>query len=329
MTPTRASLTRADLAPLARAAVGPQRTLVAVARLPGGSKKGVYRLAFDDGTTAIAYVWSPREDYWSQPDADPRDPFSHASGLGLFTAAHDRLSALGIRTPHLLLADPDRTYLPAEAAVVEDVAGGSLEDALHRDPDTARAALERLAETLGALGAHQGPGFGKVALVDNGGTSHGGSCEQLVTDRALGDIDEVAARDPRAAQAREVLREAVGSLAAEVRSRSRHPLVHGELGPDHVLLTPDGDPAIVDIEGLMYFDAEWEHVFLRLRFGRHYDALRAPGLDESRLRLYTLAMHLSLVAGPLRLLDGDFPDAGVMRAIAEYNLVRALDLIGR
>ncbi|OIJ86809.1 hypothetical protein BIV24_25660 [Streptomyces colonosanans] len=91
------------------------------------------------------------------------------------------------------------------------------------------------------------------------------------------------------------------ALAEAVRSRARHGLVHGELGPDHVLVDADGRPALIDIEGLMYFDAEWEHVFLQLRFGPHYDALRTEGLDEGRLRLYRLAMHLSLVAGPLRL----------------------------
>lgn len=74
---------------------------------------------------------------------------------------------------------------------------------------------------------------------------------------------------------------------------------------------------------------EWEHVFLRIRFGPRYDALRVPGLDEARLRLYRLAMHLSLVAGPLRLLDGDFPRPGPMRAIAESNLLCVLDLVER
>lgn len=68
-------------------------------------------------------------------------------------------------------------------------------------------------------------------------------------------------------------------------------------------------------------------MFLRLRFGRHYDALRVPGLDDHRLRLYRLAMHLGLVAGPLRLLDGDYPDPEPMRAISEYNLQEVLSLL--
>lgn len=73
----------------------------------------------------------------------------------------------------------------------------------------------------------------------------------------------------------------------------------------------------------MYFDPEWEHVFLRLRFGEHYRFLREPGLDRHRLALFRLAMHLSLVAGPLRLLDGDFPDREPMLQIAAYNTRQA------
>ncbi|WP_371674407.1 aminoglycoside phosphotransferase family protein [Streptomyces sp. NBC_00289] len=317
------------MSPLARAAAGPGRSLAAAARLRGGSKKGVYRLTFDDDTTAVAYVWSPDEDFWDDGPGDPRDPFAHASGPDLFTAAYDRLSALGVRTPRLLLADDSGRHLGAAAAVVEDLPGGSLEEALRNDPDAARAPLERLAETLAVLHAQRGPAVGKVALVDNGGASPVTSCERRVTEGALRDIAAVAVRDARIATARQDLEAAVRGLAAEVRPRARHTLIHGELGPDHVLLAADGRPALIDIEGLMYFDAEWEHVFLELRFGRWYDVLRVPGLDEDRLRLYRLAMRLSLVAGPLRLLDGDYPEPGPMRAIAEHNPVRALELVGR
>jgi hypothetical protein len=342
MTGTRTPLTREDLAALARAALGPGRTLTAAARLRGGSKKGVYRLTFDDDSTAIAYVWSPDEDFWPtapmeppmepamepamEPLGDPsaatdhRDPFSHATGIDLFTASHDRLTALGIRTPRLLVADRSHTHLPADAAVVEDVRGGSLAELLNRDRAAAAAPLRELADALHTLRGHRATGFGKVALVDNGGVSYVGSCEQVVRDRALVDLAEAAARDARIAAVRGALHDRVQALAAAIRPRGHHSLIHGELGPDHVLVDVGGHPVLIDIEGLMYFDAEWEHVFLRLRFQEHYAALRADGLDEDRLRLYRLAMHLSLVAGPLRLLDGDFPEPELMRGIAEYNL---------
>ncbi|MFE0537816.1 hypothetical protein ACFW20_27690 [Streptomyces nigra] len=93
--------------------------------------------------------------------------------------------------------------------------------------------------------------------------------------------------------------------------------------------TQPGTPVLIDIEGLMYFDVEWEHVFLRLRFGERYPALARPGLDPNRLDLYALATHLSLVAGPLRLLDGDFPHREVMRGVADHNAGAALALLPR
>ncbi|MEV6495971.1 phosphotransferase family protein [Streptomyces prunicolor] len=337
MTTTRKTLTRTDLAPFAHA-IG--HTLNDVTRLRGGSKKGVYRLTFQDRSTAVAYVWSPDEDLWDAGPGDPRDPFSHASGLTLFTAAANRLAAAGVRAPRLLHADPTHTHLPADVAIVEDLPGGTLEDLLNGAPAAvpkAKAkedALERMAALLDTLHSCTGPSFGKVAVVDNGGSSYGGSCAAAVVERALSDLGELPARDPRAAAAHPQLADGIRMLAAQVQPRTEPPtLIHGELGPDHVRVTPDGDLALIDIEGLMYFDVEWEHVFLRLRFGHHYDALRTEGteaLDANRLSLYRLAMHLSLVAGPLRLLDvGDFHDPEFMRGIAEHNLQQALSLVGR
>jgi hypothetical protein len=77
----------------------------------------------------------------------------------------------------------------------------------------------------------------------------------------------------------------------------------------------------------MYFDVEWEHVFLRLLFGEHYERLDNRALDPQRMRFYSLALHLSLVAGPLRLLDGNFPRREFMMGIVEWNLHQVLDFL--
>ncbi|MET9259058.1 hypothetical protein [Amycolatopsis sp. NPDC004079] len=46
------------------------------------------------------------------------------------------------------------------------------------------------------------------------------------------------------------------------------------------------------------------------------------------MRLYRLATYLSLVAGPLRLLDGDFPHRAAMLGIVDQNVARALGQLG-
>ncbi|MEV0083973.1 phosphotransferase [Saccharopolyspora sp. NPDC050642] len=328
MDAVRSVVTRDHLEGVARAALGTEHRLVGVSRLRGGSKKGVYRLTIDDGSTAIVYIWDDSENYWPTTQTDDADnhtdPLSPASGIELFEAAHRHLNTLGIRTPRIHLADRGGSHCPADVAVVEDVPGDNLEALLHQNPRSVEATMARLAEALGAMQRQQGPRFGKVALIDRGGGSEGSSCEQLVLSRALDDLTEAASRDTRITRSHDQLETVVRKLAAAVRPRSQYGLIHGELGPDHVLVDRHGQPVLIDIEGLMFFDVEWEHAFLRLRFGEHYRWLDRRGLDEQRLTFYTLAMHLSLVAGPLRLLDGDFPDRDSMRGIAEHNLREAL-----
>ncbi|MFI7403855.1 phosphotransferase family protein [Streptomyces sp. NPDC049541] len=320
---------REQLASAARDALGAGRRLEAARRIAGGSKKGVYRLVMDDATTAIAYLWDDTENYWptAEGDDDLTDPFSPGLGLDLFEAAHARLDALGVRVPAIRLVDRDGAHCPADLAIVEDLPGESLEHLLARDPRAAAPVMARLREALETMRRHRAPGYGKVAVVEAGGTSRGTSCEGVVLERALRDLAEAASRDPRIAAVRERLEERLLGLAAAVRPRSQYAVVHGELGPDHVLVDPDGNPVLIDIEGTMYFDVEWEHVFLRIRLHDAYGPLAAGGLDEDRLALYLLAQRLSLTAGPLRLLDGDFPDRSFMAGIAEHNLRQALELI--
>ncbi|EFC83192.1 hypothetical protein FrEUN1fDRAFT_3679 [Parafrankia sp. EUN1f] len=256
------AVTRDHLEGIAHTALGTEHRLVGISRLRGGSKKGVYRLTFDDDTTVIVYSWDDAENYWVTPPADHTDPFAPACGIELFEAS--------------------------------------------------------------AMQRHQCPHFGKVALIEKGSSSEGSTCEQVVLGRALDDLTEAASRDPRITRFHEHLETVVRTLAAAVRPRSQYGLIHGELGPDHVLVDQHGQPVLIDIEGLMFFDVEWEHALLHLRFGEHYRWLGQSDLDEQRLTFHTLAMRLSLVAGPLRLLDGDFPDRALMRRIAERNLQEAL-----
>ena len=322
-------VTRDQLVGATQAALGRGRRLEAVQRLAGGSRKGVYRLTMDDATTAIAYLWEDTENYWpvAEGDGDLADPFSAGVGVDLFEAAHARLASLGLRVPTVHLIDRDRTHCPADLAIVEDFPGEHLMDRLARDPWAAESTMARLAEALEAMRRHRAPSYGRVALIDRGGTSRGTSCEGAALDFALRCLAEAAVREQRIAGARDRLEERLRELAAAVRPRAEYAVVHGELGLDHVMVDPDGNPVLIDIEDLMYFDVEWEHVFMRIRLGSDYERLAVSRLDEDRLALYMLTQRLSLTAGPLRLLDGDFPNRAFMQGIAEHNLNQALALV--
>jgi hypothetical protein len=321
-------VTPAQLADAARAALGGGRRLTRVERLAGGTRKGVYRLTMDDAMTAIAYLWEESENYWPTlaGDNDDADPFSAGVGLHLYEAAHARMAALGLRVPAIYLIDREHAYRPADLAVVEDFPGEPLVELFDRDPAAAEPIMARLETTLAMMRAHRAPAYGKLAYVDGGGTPPTASCEVAARDFGLRCLAEAAGRDQRIADANDRLAQRLHELTAVVPPRAEYSVVHGELW-GHVLIDPAGEPVLIDIEDLMYFDVEWEHVFLQIRLGAGYPRLAVPGLDQARMALYMLVQRLSLTAGPLRLLDGDFPRRDFMRGIAERNLNQALSLI--
>jgi phosphotransferase family enzyme len=297
------------------------RRLISLDRLTGGSKKGVYRLTLDDGGTAMLYVWAAGENYWPPAPAVPDDPFTDASGASLFAAAHAALTAAGVRVPRLLLLERDGRHLDADIALVEDAGSVTLESLL--GTDAAAAPLAALGDALRRMAATTGPHFGKVAEIGPGTRP----AEDVVVDRALGHLDAAAARDARLADARERIADHVRTLRAAVPPRTAYGLVHGELGPDHVLVTPGGEAVLIDIEGLTYFDVEWEHAWLRMRLEARYPELDVPGLDSDRLELYRYAQVLALIEGPLRISDTDYPGREWMLELAEWNITKALAVL--
>jgi hypothetical protein len=284
----------------------------------------------DDGMTAIAYLWEESESFWPRTpdDGDRADEFSAGVGADLYEAAHHRLASLGLRMPRIYLLDRDRAHYPADIAIVEDFPGEDLLHRFERDPAAAEPTLARLREGLAAMRGHRGSSHGLVGHVEAGGRSRWPSCEEGSLDFGLRCVAEVARRDRRIAEARDRLADRLRELAAAVRPRAEHSVVHGELGFDHILIDADGNPVIIDIEDLMYSDAEREHAYMRIRLNDDWArTVGVDGLDEDRLALYTLTERLSLTAGPLRLLDSDFPDRAFMKQIAEHNLNQALALL--
>lgn len=105
----------------------------------------------------IVCNWADEENFWPGAAGDATDPFAPASGLVPFLAARRRLDEIGARVPRLLWADDTERRHPADVAVVEDVADGTLEALLASEPGRARAVLDDLARTLELMQRHYVP----------------------------------------------------------------------------------------------------------------------------------------------------------------------------
>lgn len=305
----RAFLTVDDVTDLVAQQLGGDRRAVGLERLTGGTKKGVYRIRLDDGHSVVLYVWAAAEDYWPPSETVPDDPFTDASGAELFVTNRALLAGAGVRVPELLFAGGDQV-------LVEDVGSETLEARMSYD----REPLAELGRSLRRMHTTLGPEWGQPAAR----RSQNRPPEEMILDRALAHLAAVVRRDERVAAARARIEGHLRELRERVEQRREYVLIHGELGPDHVFMSAAGEPVLIDIEGVTHFDAEWEHAFLQLRFQEAYAELKPVDLDPARLELYRFAQVISLIEGPLRIADTDFPRGQWMRDLAELNINKAL-----
>src|SRR5687768_7551756 len=241
----RAYVSADDLQDLVRDTYGTDRRLRELTRLAGGSTKGVYRLTLDDGSTVLLYRWADDENFWPAQTGLDFGPFLSNGGPDDLARAHALFRGIGVRVPEIVALAPDR-------ALVEDIRGGSLEDLLENDPAAGHEALHRLGEMLRTMHTHRADSFGFPGETPAG----------FILQRGLNSLAAAAPRDPRIAAATTRLEEELRTRFAAVRPRSGYGLIHGEIGGDHVLIGPAGEPVLVDIEAAMFFDVEWEHAFL-------------------------------------------------------------------
>jgi aminoglycoside phosphotransferase (APT) family kinase protein len=298
---------------------GPAST---VQRLRGGSTKGVYRIRWADGKTVLVYRWHPDEDRW--PPGRRHWAGGPSSGCARFLTAHHVLHQLGVRVPAIHGRPLVDTEVAAKMVVVEDLGSRTLADVLARGGGRGERVLAELKATLRTVHARQRRAAGPLEAA---GRRPAVPFPELVLSRARRDLRD-AGTHPRLRPLVPELEARLIAASARVEPRAGACLVHGELGPDHVLVPSDGRPVLIDLEGLHYADIEWEHAYLALRFGPHYGSLRRTGLDAARLEFYTLAHHLSLVAGPLHLLSSGRPDRGMQR-IADHHAARLVHLTRR
>jgi aminoglycoside phosphotransferase (APT) family kinase protein len=281
-------------------------TTADASRLGGGTSKGVYRVCGPDSRSVIVYRWHPDEDRWPADDEPEGKAAASAEGRQRFLAAHRELASIGLRVPAIHAEQVHDAEVEGDLAVVEDLGDRMLAAVLEQGAGERDRMIDGFAVMVQRLHSRQRSRPGALGSSDADGP-WAAFHEEIVR---VAERDLVTAQDhPVLRSILSRLRELLADLAQRIRPRERWSLLHGELGPDHVLVPPDGRPCMIDIEGMRYGDVEWEHAYLALRFGPWYERFREVDLDPVRLELYTLTHRLSLVAGPMRLLGEIGPDA--------------------
>ncbi|WP_082198505.1 aminoglycoside phosphotransferase family protein [Bacillus sp. FJAT-26390] len=310
-----------DLQQYVKHALGAGYVVSRVENRFGGAQKVVYKVACTNHFVCMLYVWDLSKNYFQQEiEAELINKQSY--GCDLFESNQAFLSRNGIRTPQVLYLNKERDRYPFDFALVEYIDG--LDAAHYLDAETAvqEKVFGRLGTMLTKMHSLERDAFGKI-----NDSSRAGKCHTLELENAKEQL-AYAVNHISALQVNHgKLIDKLNELEAAIEPRARYSFIHGELGPDHVIVNDELEPYLVDLEGSMYYDVEYEHSFLEFRFGDAYSYLDNARLDRSRMLFYKFYHHISCASGGLKLLHRGFPNRGLAEMIVEHNYRSALKFI--
>ncbi len=175
--------------------------------------------------------------------------------------------------------------------------------------------FERLGDILAGMHANERQTYGKQ--------NHSGintkDCHLLKMENAKVQLSYASQHIDSIRANQSKLLDTLYELESRIEPRNRYGFIHGELGPDHVLVNENLEPYLIDIEGAAFFDIEHEHTFLEIRFRDYYRYLKNDSLDHDRMLFYRFHHHISLTSGGLKLLHRGFPDQQFAKGLADHH----------
>lgn len=316
------SINRLELADCITTVFGTSYDINSIRQMQGGAQKTVYQLSCKNGFSFILYVWDLQNNYF-QEEREQENPIGQYPDGPLFNDNIRCLRQLGVRTPELYYYHQAKRGHSPDFAFVELISGREATDYENADRRTQDQIFQPLSEMLEKMHTHIRVNFGTIT----GGKPPQTSCHKMMMDNAMNQLAYAAQHLPEIRLHRDKLLDALETHYLSIQPREQYGFIHGELGPNHVLVNERLEPVLIDVDGAMFFDVEHEHSFMEFRFANYDRYFKRGGLDLARMLFYKLHHHISYTAGGLKLLHRGYPDHQAAKSIADYNCREALRFI--
>ncbi|WP_091176847.1 phosphotransferase [Paenibacillus sp. 1_12] len=289
--------------------------IISVSKMHGGAQKVVYKIDCSNGFSCVLYVWDLSMNYFKEEIAN-EDINEQSYGSDLFELNNKYLTQHGIQTPSLYDLNKERNRYPFDYALVEYVDGHKAEAFFHHsDPRIQDKVFQCLGDMLTGMHTNERHSYGN----SNHSRINTENCHLLQLENAKAQLSYASQHIENIGSNQSKLLDTLYELESRIKPRTQYGFIHGELGPDHVLINDKLEPFLIDIEGAMFFDIEHEHSFLEFRFGDFYRYLKNDTLDPNRMLFYRFHHHISLTSGGLKLLHRGFPDQQFAKDLADHH----------
>ena len=244
----------ADLQSHLREIFGERTRLTGIVRVNEGIGKKTYLLDCEPpGSRCILYIFVAPETGLTEIRS-PHDSVIFPRGAREFVANTELLVAKGVNVPRIYLTDTSRAEHSFDFAFVEYIDGNTMAD-VHDSQDSrvSGSLLEQVHQKMLKMHALTRKHLGSVMAHSASQVS----CEDVVSDHSLQGLDLAAQYNSEIQRNQGRIREVLEGLRAKVELRSSHHFIHGELGPEHIMVDRTGKVYFIDIEGAAFFDLEY------------------------------------------------------------------------
>jgi len=256
----------------------------------GGFSKQVYRIT-TQADSFMLYIWRRPCDNQLTENQTKGIEYLFPEGFTHFMHNTKLLTDLGIRVPYILVAghhdEGDFDY-----AMVECFKGQSL-DKYMRNGGNVAAVADKIITVMDRMAAEKRPFYG--APLDN--EPNDIPAAQLVFDFTAEELNIASRLDNEVADIQSNLLHLMRQKMDEMMEmeRQEYSLIHGELTPPHVFILENGDVGLIDIEGIKYFDVEYDWAVINLSYG---DRIPLPeSINNQKLEFYKLCWKIVHVSG--------------------------------
>lgn len=287
-------------------------------RLYGGAQKGTYKIQCTNGFVFVLYIWDKRTSLFSK--YENKNDIFRSNGADLFLASHKVFEDNNIPVQKLYYIDMTKKVYDFEYAFVEYISGKEIETYMDKSESEVKQLFISLGDSIRKLHRIKRSFTGTIEAPQK----EEFKCEEYILyiietemNYLIGNCNEVAKKEKE-------IREAYNDLYKNIKPRKEYAFIHGELGPNHVLVNKNREMFFIDIECAKYFDKEYENSFLEFRFGDYYKYLEEENLDKYRMKFYKLSHHIGCLSGALKLTKEDYYDMKDVNGMIKYNLEQVL-----
>ncbi|MCR8844286.1 phosphotransferase [Paenibacillus sp. SC116] len=314
MMPYQCHLDPKDLQTHVKNIFGTEYVVANIENMHGGAQKAVYKVNCMNQFSFVLYVWDITINYFQQ-EIEKEQRSEHHYSSQLFVQNYTFLHEVGIRVPYLYYVNQDRLRYSFDFAFVEYIDAQPSDAFFQADRMTQHNIFTKTNDMLAAMHANTSCTYGKLHELGNNNEP----CYASIMKNAQLQLDFAAQHIAHIAEHQTQLLDTLSTLESRIEPRQQYHFIHGELGPNHIFIDQQLEPCLIDIDGAMFFDIEFEHSFMAFRFDKLYPYFKNNALDRNRMLFYKMHHHISYAAGGLKLLHRNFPDRQLAESIVSFN----------